>query len=325
VPHIAERMGAFVLIILGETIISIMIGHVEATPNGYLTAFLVTFGFYVICYCIGKLYFDSQPSEHEIHHHRAVHALSTSMWRARIWKWLNIILYFALLGLGLGSKITIHALHYEYDHEEPWFVFLPGMSCVVICICINCIRWTHPFDYEQEDLDQKLVIVVWIMRVLVVAVMFMVMFAYKTVHHGWILGIYVVCFIFQVVIDFEAKTRLRKEGKFEKAQSANYYKSPKARPSKKGGFHLSGHGHGHGHGHGGGHGGGHKGHGHGGGHGGGHGHHGPKGGHQGHYYRRKHHSKNGYHRTNSNADMDHEESRTIREISTTQLSFIGTF
>merc|ERR1712242_510122 len=135
--------------------------------------------------------------------------------------------------------------------------------------------------------------------------MFMVMFAYKTVHHGWILGVYTICFIFQVVIDFEAKHRLKEVGSYEKKQSASYYKSPKATSSKKNVFHFGGHGHGHGHG----------------GHGGGHGHK----GHQGSYYRRKH-GKNGYHKASSNADMmENEESRTIREMSHTQLSFIGMF
>ena len=73
VPHIAERMGAFVLIILGETIISIMIQHVESTRDGIITAYTVTMSFFLIVYCIGKLYFESQPTEYELHHHRKVY------------------------------------------------------------------------------------------------------------------------------------------------------------------------------------------------------------------------------------------------------------
>merc|ERR1719410_243656 len=68
VPHIAERMGAFVLILLGETIISIMAQHVESSKEEELvTAYAVTMSFFVIVYCIGKLYFQCQPTEHELH------------------------------------------------------------------------------------------------------------------------------------------------------------------------------------------------------------------------------------------------------------------
>eukprot|EP00483_Globobulimina_turgida_P010379 UN10399 len=145
----AERMGAFVLIILGETIISIMVQHVESTKDGIITAYSVTMSLFVIVYCIGKLYFESQPSEHEIHHHKKAHAMSTSVWRARIYKWFHILLFFGLLGLGLGSKITVHQLHH-YEGDKAIYVFLPGISCIIVCFCINIIRLTHPFDYRKK-------------------------------------------------------------------------------------------------------------------------------------------------------------------------------
>merc|ERR1719229_682906 len=115
-----------------------MVQHIDATRNGIITAYSVTISMFIIVYCIGKLYFGSQPSEYELHHHTKSHAMSTSVWRARIYKWFHILLFFGLLGLGLGSKITIHELP-DYDGEKSVYVFLPGISCVIICICINII------------------------------------------------------------------------------------------------------------------------------------------------------------------------------------------
>eukprot|EP01084_Bolivina_argentea_P116441 206900_1 len=223
VPHIAERMGAFVLIILGETIISIMVQHVESTRNGIITAYTVTFSFFVIVYCIGKLYFGSQPSEYELHHHTKSHAMSTSVWRARIYKWFHILLFFGLLGLGLGSKITVHELpHY---HKHPFFVFMPGISCVVICICVNIIRLTHPFDYS--DKHPHLVIGVWLVRILCIVIMICILFTWKIMNHFIILAVYVICFIMQIAVDFEAKHRLIVTKSHDKTKSLHFYKSPK--------------------------------------------------------------------------------------------------
>ena len=96
IPHIAERLGAFVLIILGETIISIMAQHVGSNQEGILTTYGITMALFMIVYCVGKLYFESQPTEHELHHYRGSHAMSTSVWRGRIFKWVHILLFFAL-------------------------------------------------------------------------------------------------------------------------------------------------------------------------------------------------------------------------------------
>ena len=225
VPHIAERMGAFVLIILGETIISIMVQHVEATINGILTAYIITMSFFLIVYCIGKLYFESQPTEYELHHHRKVHALSKSVWRARIYKWFHILLFFGLLGLGLGSKITIHELPH-YHGDDKILVWLPGISCVVICVCINVIRLTHPFDYSEKH--PHLVCGVWIVRIAVIALMVGILFAWDLMDHGIVLGIYVGCFLIQIFVDFEANHRLFLEKAEDKEKSKKWYKSPKA-------------------------------------------------------------------------------------------------
>ena len=240
VPHIAERMGAFVLIILGETIISIMVQHVEAKTDELVRAYTVTMSFFVIVYCIGKLYFQCQPTEHELHHHKKSHAMSTSIWRARLYKWFHILLFFGLLGLGLGSKITVHELS-NYQPDDAVLVFMPGISCIVICICINVIRLSHPFNYDKEH--SYLVAGVWLLRLFCIIVMFGVLFLWKVVNHFVILMVYVLCFIIQIFADFEARTRLIITKKIEKKESRQFHNSAnalsKAVPSKRTTHHNS--------------------------------------------------------------------------------------
>eukprot|EP01083_Nonionella_stella_P017941 50210_1 len=227
VPHLAERMGAFVLIILGETIISLMVQHVEQTPDGMLIAYAVTMSWFCIVYCIGKLYFESQPTEHEIYNHKRCHAMSTSVWRARIYKWFHMVLFFGLLGLGFGSKITVHELHAYHGEEDAIFVFMPGISCVVICICIHVIRLTHPFVYN--DGHKCLLIGVWLVRGVSIIIMIGILFLWQMINHFVILCVYVFCFMMQIFVDYQANTRLiiSKSGADENVKTLHCYRSQK--------------------------------------------------------------------------------------------------
>ncbi len=87
VPHISERYGLFIMIILGESIISVMntnLGELNledefvwkddgTPPSQILIAFvLLTF---VLSYCIARLYFDCQPNEESIMNGMNNHAL----------------------------------------------------------------------------------------------------------------------------------------------------------------------------------------------------------------------------------------------------------
>ncbi len=105
------------------------------------------------------------------------------------------------------------------------YVFLPGASCVVICICINVIRLTHPFDYS--DKHQHMVIGVWIVRILCIIVMIGILNCWEIANHFVILGVYVLCFIIQIVVDFEAKTRLIITKTVDKNKSLHFYRTPK--------------------------------------------------------------------------------------------------
>eukprot|EP00483_Globobulimina_turgida_P003056 UN03061 len=131
-----------------------------------------------------------------------------------------MLLFFGLLGLGLGSKITVHELHH-YHGDKPVYVFLPGISCIIVCFCINIIRLTHPFDYSTKR--PHLVCGVWVTRVLCLGIMFAVLFTWQIWSHWIILAVYVLCFIVQIFVDFEAKHRSIITKDVDKQKSYQYH------------------------------------------------------------------------------------------------------
>merc|ERR1712154_385947 len=68
---------------------------------------------------------------------------------------------------------------------------------------------------------------VWVLRVCCILLMIGILFTWNTVNHGFILAIYVFCFIVQIIADFEARTRLIITKTVQKSKSLNFYKTPK--------------------------------------------------------------------------------------------------
>eukprot|EP01084_Bolivina_argentea_P140684 247271_1 len=79
VSHIAERFGLFVMLILGEAIISIMTSHIGAFNISSVIQIIFTILTFILCFFIGRLYFDCQPNEHCIMHKSNNHALKTNI------------------------------------------------------------------------------------------------------------------------------------------------------------------------------------------------------------------------------------------------------
>lgn len=107
VPHISERYGLFVMIILGEALISVMTQETgknltEIPDDGeWYEAELIRIIFYlmifILTYYIGKLYFNCQPSEEAIMEDLEGHALRTSKNMARLYIHSHHVLFIALL------------------------------------------------------------------------------------------------------------------------------------------------------------------------------------------------------------------------------------
>merc|ERR1711879_197102 len=101
-----------------------------------------------------------------------------------------------------------NALSEEYSDNEPWFVFLPGVSCVAISGLLHCIRLTHPFDYSEHC---KRANVVWTVRGLLILVMIGMLFLWKVIHHGFILTVFTASFVVQVLVDVESEQTFEKD------------------------------------------------------------------------------------------------------------------
>lgn len=126
VPHFAERNGLFVTLILGEAIIASMLADLEGDngfsmsetldfsgqPPDVIVLFLLLAAF-LMTYMISRLYYDCQPPEEEIIHGEENHAMRMSVKTALLYVYSHVFLFFGLLGLGCGVKITASNLQSE--------------------------------------------------------------------------------------------------------------------------------------------------------------------------------------------------------------------
>ena len=220
VPHIVERFGLFVMLILGESIISLMTTEIDEDtftnsthfgPIGWIVVWALAF---LITYSIALLYFDSQPSEHAIMHVPGSHALKRTgnRWYASLFLFSNVILQGGLLGFGVGLKTV--GYHLENEKSQAVDVMLPGYSLVIICIALNLTRISHPFHSHNVK--------VWIIRILCVIVMAIVPIFWDDVNQFIILCIITVCILIQVLVDEEGRQEKQafKQERKEKAKEA---------------------------------------------------------------------------------------------------------
>lgn len=144
-PHMVERNGLFFLVILGESIISVMNTKIgPLTVDGFptlddLIIFLMVCTF-LISFVIGTLYFSTQPSEELMEEEKE---LMTPLMKSYSNWTLHLVLFQALLGWGVGMKIA--GKHLFDEERQVIDLVLPGISLVVIHIGLLYIRWCNPF------------------------------------------------------------------------------------------------------------------------------------------------------------------------------------
>ena len=124
-PHIAERYGLLVMIILGESLISLMtanigqldlhintikISHLWTTHTSTgadimeIICILLTF---ILSYFIGRLYYECQPTEERILANAQNHALGRSnKIYAKLYQSAHQVLFFGLFGYGVGVSLV---------------------------------------------------------------------------------------------------------------------------------------------------------------------------------------------------------------------------
>ncbi len=109
------------------------------------------------------------------------------------------ILFFGLLGLGMGIKISGKHL---LETKRRWIdVVLPAYSLVVIIVALNIIRIAHPY----ENVKKK----VWIFRIILLLIMFVMPMFAKSMNNGVIFVIIFLCIGLQLVVDVEGKEQVR--------------------------------------------------------------------------------------------------------------------
>jgi len=212
VPHISERYGLFVMIILGEALIAVMTADIgtldlsefmwkNGTPPDLLKVFFFL-GIFVLSYCIGRLYYGCQPSEEAILHGLDTHALRINKTRARLYIHSHTVLFAALLGYGIGIKAASkHVL--DKAEDQLWIdILLPGYSLVLIIICLNVIRAAHP-----NNADFK----IWTFRLVILIVLAGSPILAKTVNQMIIWVLWSLCVIALVATDVESEQKRQDE------------------------------------------------------------------------------------------------------------------
>merc|ERR1719195_633525 len=130
------------MIILGEALIAVMTQDVggdldscSAYDSGDCQWFEMEFNkiafylmIFILSYCVGRLYFNCQPSEEAIMEDLEGHALRAGKKEAKLYIHSHHILFIGLLGYGVGIKIAGKNVIGTKDNSID--VLLPGYSLV---------------------------------------------------------------------------------------------------------------------------------------------------------------------------------------------------
>ena len=165
----------------------------------------------MLTYHLAQLYYDCQPSDEAIISGHENHALRISAKTGRLYMYAHQLLFFGLLGLGIGIKITAkHIL----DTERRWIdVVLPGYSLCVIIIALHIIRVAHPYHAHVK---------VWVFRGILLLIMFITPIFTKVVNNAVLFGIFFACVVLNLLVDVEGKEKIEhdKEEMREKRELA---------------------------------------------------------------------------------------------------------
>lgn len=147
VEHVAERLGLFMMLILGESLISLL----NAIQIDSAHAFLVLLFGFGIAHSFETLYFGAQP------HDANEHALRHTKRSGRRFVHIHMLLGAALLCLGVGLKAMISHSYTTAKYSE---TVLLCESLAAALVLVNLLRFCHPFKSRPHG--------VWTTRVVVI-------------------------------------------------------------------------------------------------------------------------------------------------------------
>lgn len=154
IPHIADRLGTWVMIIIGESIIQLLINPLplDSLLDRYIFSFFgklswKNLGAYLIwlvglfyVFCLALEYFDIKPTNEHLHTDFELHALKRK-WSGRLFSQGHAFLGYALLGVGVGIK----ALSIEVAKEKPKekYAVLLSASAGATLVFLVALRSLH--------------------------------------------------------------------------------------------------------------------------------------------------------------------------------------
>eukprot|EP00122_Pirum_gemmata_P012808 Pgem_evm1s11922 len=120
--YTAERQGLFIMLVLGESVISLVLANFASDVDYYLVVF---FGFWVV-FNLQVNFFDCMPTEEQEHG-----AYSTIV-RSRLVMGLHLVLSFTLLGVGVGLKLAATYSIAPYKFKESYAYLLSVSVCLAL-------------------------------------------------------------------------------------------------------------------------------------------------------------------------------------------------
>eukprot|EP01084_Bolivina_argentea_P140685 247272_1 len=205
VAHISERFGLFVMLILGEAIISLItidMGQGSLTTQSLLDVSFII-GTFVMAFVIAILYFDAQPSEEDIMHGQYNHALRTTKIARLFYIWGHHQLFFGLLAFGIGIKVAAKHFFDNITKREWIDIILPAYGLVVIIIALVIIRLVHPQKVKNR--------LIWVARFAILCALCIVPIFAVSINQSIIFSIVFILLMLLLVLDVEGHSKRKKK------------------------------------------------------------------------------------------------------------------
>mmetsp|Transcript_3014 Transcript_3014/g.5670 ORF Transcript_3014/g.5670 Transcript_3014/m.5670 type:complete len:470 (+) Transcript_3014:270-1679(+) len=155
IDHYADRLGAMVMVVLGESIVSAIINYNKLSESQRTTEYYEAMALtLLLTYAVGLIYFSLQPP-------RDLHALRRHSYSGIGFLLLHMVLAISLLAMGVGIKFIIDAV-INPDSEESylsrdqvWLFFGSLGIALISMILIRVLHfWGRPSPHDPPLMKQ---------------------------------------------------------------------------------------------------------------------------------------------------------------------------
>lgn len=160
VEHFSERHGELVMLLLGESVISLAIPDVIPGQRMSHYAFLAV-GVALLMQ-LQTMYFEAQPNEADMH------ALRFNMRASGLYVFSHFFYFASLIMVGVGLKILLLHLKDELHAAEAW-ILCAGTSITIILIHLSRLSHKRGFESTLGGQAQSNKRWVWTCRIIVAA------------------------------------------------------------------------------------------------------------------------------------------------------------